>query len=226
MSYEALDSPKLLLPRVGDVHGTLLRLGFTGATRSKDQFYTQFVKLFEGGVKAPHAGRNISHISITITILAEDKLLGHGPHEGRVWIHYGYPTLLRRKKKIISRFKQLISAETFSRLSLVPDQALRESEKTLAYLIESAKTKRVPLTQEFDSAEGIIEREILPWEALVKVVQGTISSRSEFATEWWIDEACASKSKPNLIRLNSQRIKGRLPNFDRRRALRSFRRPV
>lgn len=213
MSFEKLDDPALVLPRVGDVHGTLLRLGFTGYTAKGMQFYRQFVPLFEA-VPAQFVSRKISHVSIVI-LLKDDEAL-----HGKVWMKYGYPERYPRGKKIIEGFKPLISEETYLTIDFHPDFALREAEKALGFLIESIKTKRIDMTMEVDSERGLTKKDIPPWEAVVYAVQQTLSNKSRVrcSGEWWIEPE-PHPEQPDFDKLNLRRIRGqgRLPGFDRRR---------
>jgi len=216
MSYEAIDDPVLLLPRVGDVHGTLQRLGFAGYTGKRMQYYRQFVPLFEGGVKAQFVSRNISHISIVILL---DDLQEHG----RLWVKYGYPERYAKGKKIIEGFKPLVSEETYFTINVHPDRELRETEKSLAFVINCVKTKRIDTSFEVDSEEGVIKKELPPWEAVVMAVQQTFASpRVRMTGEWFIEQV--SEPQPDFEKLDLRRVrfagKGRLPNFDRRPVLR------
>jgi hypothetical protein len=213
MSFESLDDPALVLPRVGDVHGTLLRLGFTGYTAKGMQFYRQFVPLFEGGVKAQFVSRNISHVSIVI-VLTDDPAM-----HGKVWLKYGYPERYTRGKKIIEGFKPLSSEETYLTIDFHPDWALREAEKSLSFLIDSIKTKRIDMTMDADSEHGLVKKDIPPWEAVVYAVQQTLNSKGRIRCtgEWWIEPE-PHEQQPDFEKLSLRRIgKGRLPNFDRRR---------
>jgi len=227
MNWESLDDPALVLPRVGDVHGTLSRLGFTGYTAKGMQFYRQFVPLFDGGVRAQFVSRNISHVSIVIVLTDDEQL------HGKVWIKYGYPERYRKGKKIIEGFKPLISEETYLTVDFHPDPQLREAEKSFAFVIDCLKTKRIDTSWDVDSDSGITKKEFPPWEAVVLAVQQTLAckSRVRCTGEWWIDPE-PRESQPELDTLNLRRIQpagkyARLPNFDRRRDIRRLvRRPV
>jgi|PlaIllAssembly_1097288.scaffolds.fasta_scaffold05832_2 hypothetical protein len=231
MSFEALDSPALLMPRVGDVHGTLLRLGFTGYNAKRVSFYRQFVPLFDGGVKAQFVSRNISHVSIVI-LLNERESDDH-PVQGRCWIKYGYPERYPHGKHIVYGFKPLTSEETYLTVNLSPDRELREFEKTFATVIERIKTKRIDTRFEMDSADGVVIEEVPSWQAVVYAVQQSLCSpRVRMTGDWWIDDDPKPK-QPELIERATKY--SRLPNFDRsarprldrRRDIRRFvRRPV
>jgi hypothetical protein len=225
MSFDDLDDPSVVMPRVGDVHGTLTRLGFTGYTAKSMQYYRQIVPLFEA-LPAQFVTRNISHVSIVIFLMDDLQL------HGKVWIKYGYPERFPRGKKIIEGFHPLISAETFLTIDFHPDWALRQAEKSLAYVVDSIKTKRVELTEEVDSEGGIVKMAIPPWEAVVKAVRATLNSnRVRCSGEWWIESEPHEK-QPELEKLRLRRIQpagkyARLPNFDCRRDVRRLaRRPV
>jgi len=212
MSFEALDDPAVVLPRVGDVHGTLLRLGFAGYAAKGMSFYRQYVPLFEGGVKAQFVIRNISHVSIVI-VLTDDPAL-----HGKVWMKYGYPERYMRGKRLVDSFKPLISEETYLTIDFYPDWALREAEKSLSFLIESIKTKRIDMTMEVDGQK----KDIPPWEAVVYAVQQTLSSKSRMrcSGEWWIEPA-PHPPQPKLRIIEASKY-SRLPNFNRG-VLRQFR---
>ena len=212
MNWEALDDPAVVMPRVGDVHGTLTRMGFTGYTAKGMQYYRQFVPLFEGGVRAQFVSRKISHVSIVI-LLSDDYAL-----HGKVWMKYGYPERYPRGNKIIEGFKPLISEETFLTVDFHPDRCLREAEKSFVYLIDCIKTKRIDMTVEVDSEHGTVKKEIPPWEAVVCAVRQTLSNKARVRCtgEWWI-ESEPHERQPELEKLNLRRIgNGRLRSFDRR----------
>lgn len=213
MSFEKLDDPAVVLPRVCDVHGTLTRLGFVGYKAKRVEFYRQFVPLFEGGVKAQFVSRNISHISIVI-LLQEDPA-----EHGRCWIKYGYPERYPKGKKIIEGFKPLISEETYVTVNLYPDRELREFEKSMAHVIECAKTKKIDTSWDVDSAEGVTKKELPPWEAVVLAIQQTLCSpRVRMTGDWWIDPE-PHEQQPDFEKLSLRRIdrQGRLPVLNRRR---------
>lgn len=226
MNYEALDDPALVMPRVGDVHGTLLRLGFTGYTAKRVSFYRQFVPIFEGGVKAQFVARHISHVSI---VLMPDE----EAHQGRVWIKYGYPERYPHGKHIVCGFKPLISEETYLTVNLYPDRELREFEKTFASVIDSIRNKQIDTTIECDSEEGLTTRQIPPWEAVVYAVQQNLcNARCRMTGQWFIDPELHDQ-QPEVIEKAGKY--SRLPNFDRsarprldrRRDIRRFvRRPI
>lgn len=206
MSFEALDDPALLMPRVQDVHGTLLRLGFTGYTAKRVSFYRQFVPLFDGGVKAQFVARNISHVSIVI-------MLDEAGEHGRCWIKYGYPERYPHGKKIVYGFKPLTSEETYLTVNLYPDRELREFEKTFAMVIERIKTKRVDTRFEMDSKDGVVVEEVPPWQAVVYAVQQNLCSpRVRMTGDWWIDDD-PKPTQPEIIEKATKY--SRLPNFDR-----------
>lgn len=229
MNWEALDDPALVVPRVLDVHGTFLRLGFSFFMSKGVPFYRYFVPLFEGGVKAQFSNRNISHVSISVVPNKEQE-------HADIQIKYGYPVRYRKKDKIILDFKILTSTgTTFAiHVSLYPDEELRRTEKVLQALIENLKTKQVRLTKEVDSEEGIIQQEVLPCEALVSAVE---SAFSDFATNiwttndkdknWWFDYDCDPKTEDKRLSQPDKFLPTRLPNLDRRRDIfRHIRRPV
>ena len=181
MSFESLDDPALLLPRVQDVHGTLLRLGFVFYRAKRVNLYRQFVPLFEGGVKAQFVHRNISHVSMVI-------MLDEEQHQGRCWVKYGYPKRYPHGKKIVVGFEPLVGEETYLTANVYPDRELREFEKTFANVIERLKTQRIDMTMDMDSENGVEKHEIPPWEAVVYAVQQTLcSKRVRMTGEWFIE---------------------------------------
>lgn len=227
MSFETLDDPALLMPRVGDVHGTLLRLGFTGYTAKRVSFYRQFVPLFDGGVKAQFVARNISHVSI---VIMPDEASEHG----RCWIKYGYPERYPHGKHIVYGFKPLTSEETYLTVNLYPDRELREFEKTFANVIERLKAQRIDMTMDMDSENGVEKHEIPPWEAVVYAVQQTLCSKRVRMTGEWFIESESAPVQPEVFVEKATKY-SRLPNFDRsarprldrRRDIRRFvRRPL
>jgi hypothetical protein len=222
MSFEKLDDPALVLPRVGDVHGTFSRLGFAGHSAKRVQFYRQFVPLFDGGVPAQFVSRRISHISMVI-------LLDDAQERGRLWIKYGYPERYRKGKKIIEGFKPLISEETYFTVNLHPDRELREFEKSMAHVIECVKTKRIDCDFDVDSETGVVKKTFPPWEAVVMAIQQTFASpRVRMTGDWWIGpEDNEKQPELDLRRVRPVGKYARLPNFDRRRDIRRLvRRPV
>lgn len=227
MSFEALDDPALVMPRVGDVHGTLLRLGFTGYTAKRVSFYRQFVPLFDGGVKAQFVARNISHVSMVI-------MLDEAGEHGRCWIKYGYPERYPHGKHIVYGFKPLTSEETYLTVNLYPDRELREFEKTFVNVIERLKTQRIDMTMDMDSENGVEKHEIPPWEAVIYAVQQTLCSKRVRMTGEWFIESEPAPIQPEIF-IEKTTKHSRLPNFDRsarprldrRRDVRRFvRRPV
>jgi len=225
MSFEALDDPALVLPRVMDVHGTLLRLGFKGFTaKRRINFYRQFVPLFDGGVQAQFVARRISHVSLVLML--NDEGDGRSSETGRLWATYGYPERYPKRNKIIESFKKMLSEDTHVSVSFGRDKDLREFEKTISVLVENLKTKRVDCKLDVDSAEGVVVQTIPEYEALVSAVQQTLcSERVRDTGEWWImPEYERTDPPPRVIPVNKY---SRLPNFDRRRVIRSnVRRPV
>lgn len=225
MSFEALDDPALVVSRVGDVHGTLLRLGFTGYTAKRVSFYRQFVPLFDGGVKAQFVSRNISHVSI---VIMPDEASEHG----RCWIKYGYPERYPHGKHIVYGFKPLTSEETYLTINFYPDRELREFEKTFAMVIERMKTKKVDTRFDMDSKDGVVTEEVPPWQAVVYAVQQNLCSRNVRMTGEWFIENEPAPTQPEIEKATKY---SRLPNFDRsarprldrRRDIRRFvRRPL
>lgn len=232
MNWESADDPALVLPRVNDVHGTLTRIGFVYCAANRVKFYRQFVPLFDGGVPAQFVSRNISHISIVILVDQRDEFdrIDNGGIRGRLWIKYGYPERYPRGKKIIEGFKPLLSEETYCTINLSPDRELREVEKSLTHVIDCVRNKRIDLSWDVDSENGVTKKELPPWEAVVLAVQQTLCSpRVRMTGDWWIEpeepEPCPDER--SLRRIAPAGKYTRLPNFDRRRSIRRFvRRPI
>lgn len=208
----------MVLPRVGDVHGTLLRLGFTGYTAKRVSFYRQFVPLFEGGVKAQFVHRNISHVSMVI-------MLDEEQHAARCWIKYGYPERYPHGKHIVYGFKPLTKEETYLTANVYPDRELREFEKTFANVIERLKTQRIDMTMDMDSENGVEKHEIPSWEAVVYAVQQTLCSKRVRMTGEWFVESEPAPVQPEIFIEKAAKY-SRLPNFDRSASPRLDRRRV
>ena len=204
MSEEDWDDPAVVLPRVGDVDGTLRRLGFTGYTAKGLQFYRQYVPLFGGGVKAQFVNRNVSHISIVILFAEkEDDPVYGSMYAGKVWLKYGYPERERHRNKLVDVFKPLISRETHLTIDFYPDSALRAAEKSLRFLIEGLKTQQIDTSS------------MPPWEAVVALVQQLLNNKSRMRCtgQWWLWET-PPPPEPKLRIIKADKY-SRVPNFYR-----------
>lgn len=210
MKTELLDDPALVLPRVLDVHGTLLRLGFKGYSTRRGHFYRQMVPLFGGGVKAQHGHRNISHLCCTIEI-SEDRGVGN------CWIKYGYPTRRmsgKKSKKIIEEFVTLNSDTTFVSIRFQPDHDLREAEKSIRFLFDQMKTKAIDCSVDVDSETGVIKTSIPGYEAVVQAVQGTLAKPDvKMVGEYWVDD---DYEPPVPTQPYIRRQSHRMPNFQKK----------
>lgn len=223
MNWEALDDPALVVPRVMDVRGTLIRLGFKPCSVRGSFFYRQFVPLL-CAVPVPLVSRSISHVELLVLPESDDSTL-------RVYASYGYPERYRKKLKIIEGFKKLLSEVTHFSVHLQTDRTLRELEKSLFTLMESLTSKRVDTKFDRDSKDGIVKTILPEHEALVLAVQQTLCNRAraENENDWWITPAENERyydpePQQKIVFVNKH---SRLPNFDRRRHLRGIvRRPV
>lgn len=228
MNFERTDDPALLMPKIGNVHGALLRLGFAFYSAKRVHFYRQFVPLFEGGVKAQFVARNISHVSIVI-------MLDEADEHGRCWIKYGYPQMVPHRNKIVDTFKPLTSEETYLTINVYPDRELREFEKTFSDVINRLKTQKIDMEMDCDSEEGLTKKSINPWEAVVYAVQQSLcSERVRMTGQWFVEDIGPHPIQPEVF-IEPASKRSRLPNFDRsarprldrRRDVRRFvRRPV
>jgi len=224
MSFESLDDPAIVLPRVLDVHGTFLRLGFKGFTAKRvANFYRQFVPLFDGGVQAQFVTRRISHVALALVLNPED---GFSYSSGRLWATFGYPERYPKGGKIIESFKKLVSDELHSNFAFNQDRDLRSFEKMLSAMIHNLKTKGVDCQRDRDSAEGVVVVTLPGYEAVVSAVRQIIGSSRDADNDFWFtaDGTRFIAPSPKVIPVNKH---SRLPNFDRRRDIRRLvRRPV
>lgn len=229
MNANDLDSPALVLPRVLDIHGTFLRLGFTGyaANRQCSEHYRLDVPLFNGGIVVNGSARRVSHVHFRIIMNGRDAT------EGYIYAKYGYPERYPKRKKIILSFKALLRDETHERLNFSSDQRLMAFEHALRLLVFNLKNFPLNLMETVDSAEGLAQRRQTEAEALVGAVSsGLYHSDKEEAETWfeinYDDEPKSSRERgPSARHLLAQSPKLRLPNFDRRRhVMRHVRRPV
>ena len=223
MSFESLDDPAIVLPRVLDVHGTFLRLGFKGFTAKRVNFYRQFVPLFDGGVQAQFVTRRISHVALALVLNPED---GFSYSSGRLWATFGYPERYPKGGKIIESFKKLVSDELHSNFAFNQDCDLRSFEKMLSAMIHNLKTKGVDCQRDRDSAEGVVVVTLPGYEAVVSAVRQIIGSSRDADNDFWFtaDGTRFIAPSPKVIPVNKH---SRLPNFDRRRDIRRLvRRPV
>ena len=209
MNFEQLDNPAVVLPRVGDVHGTLTRLGFSRYTTGEKQFYRQFVPLFEGGVPAPEGRRRISHVNILLWLVDEPE-----PH-GKVWLTYGYPERSSRHAhirgtKLVYGFKPLIRKETYLKVDLYPDAALRDAERLFAALIDRLMHKRIAVDKGGNQ----------PWMVLVySTEQALRNSATIYCPDaWWgaPEPPALPEPPPDLQRIIPANARARLPRFDQR----------
>ena len=72
LDIEELDTPELTLPRVLDIPGALLRLGFVRLTdTARSRFYRLLTPLYAGGLPTassrPNGRRRASHVCIDAT---------------------------------------------------------------------------------------------------------------------------------------------------------------
>lgn len=201
MSFETVDDPVYLLPKVMDVHGTLIRLGFEYLTAKRIHFYRRFVPLYDGGVPAQFVTRRISHVSFVVIWDQEMR-------NARMWVKYGYPERYTRGKKIVVGFKPLISTEDHVSFGLGKDQDLRKFERVLTVLLDNLQHKRI------DTAT-VSGCEVLPWDALPAAVSEIIHSRSlSLPTgEWFLDDDYPPK-QPDFKTIAVNKY-SRLPNFNR-----------
>lgn len=221
MNWEALDDPAVVVPRVMDVNGTLLRLGFKGHTIRGTNFYRLFVALYRPIAPPVYQRRQISHVEFTALMSDDDTI--------RVYTTYGYPERYRKKLKIVEGFKKLLSDTTSVSISLYQhDERLRELEKTLALLITNLRAKIVDCTVERDSEYGLVKHNLPEHEALVSAVQQMLcSSRARDEDEWFIYDPGDPAPRERSSRITPINKYSRLPNFDRRLAVRRHvRRPV
>jgi hypothetical protein len=220
VNWEALDEPALVLPRVMDVHGTLLRLGFTGQSQQGNDFYWQFVPLFGGGIPAQFHARRISHVRLA---LSPNDAFNHV----NLNASYGYPERYRKKNKIIIDFKRLSNHTSHRSLLLHDDRDLRSVEKLLLKLIDCIQNRVLVCTMQVDTADGVDIKHLEPHEAIVYAVEQEIEcdfSRTSDDDVWWIPPPTPDPPPIECTPVNKY---SRLPNFDRRRdVLRHVRRPV
>lgn len=227
MNVDELDAPALVLPRVLDVHGTFLRLGFTGFAGGKRQLehYRLDVPLFNG-ITVPNTVRRISHVHFVIIMSHQDST------EGRIYAKYGYPERYPKGKKIILNFKPLLREETNERLNFSSDQRLMEFERMLRLLTFNLKNFPLDLNEVVDSAEGLVNRKQEETQALVGAVVGALCNpmQEDEVMTWF--EISGEPKKASHERIparapNAYSRQPRLPNFDRRRhVFRQVRRPV
>jgi len=218
------DDPAFVVPRVLDVHGTLLRLGFKDfPVKRKANLYRQFVPLFDGGVQAQFVNRRVSHVELVVELNPEDNWSSGGT--GHLWATFGYPERYPKGGKIIESFKKLVSDELHNNVAFNKDRDLLSFEKMLRTLIHNLKTQCVDCQRERDSAEGVIVETLPGYEAVVRAVRQIIgSSRKVDQAFWFTEEVPPEVPSPKVIPVSKY---SRLPNFDRRRVIRSnVRRPV
>lgn len=230
MNWEALDDPALLVPRVLDVHGTLLRLGFHVCSIRSGVFYRQFVRLLrpvDPPIISTTRKRQISHVELVVCF--HDTTT-------RIYAAYGYPERYKKKLKLIEHFVKLLAEVTSSHIDMaLRDDRLREFEKNIKGLIECLTTKVIDCACERDSETGLVKFTMPEHEALVAAVQQTLCvGFAHKKDEWWTDESDPQATegyplfgaKSGRVSARSQNL-SRLPNFDRRRDIRrSVRRPV
>lgn len=219
MNWEALDDPALVLPRVLDVHGTFLRLGFTGHTRRGTNFYWKFVPLFGGGIPGQYSARHISHVHLTLTAIDDSYV--------RLQASYGYPERYRKKDKIILGFKPLTSHISQKNLSVYPDHYLRNAEKLIRELIDCIQNRQLVCSMQVDTAQGIENSKLEPYVALAYAVDQTIDCDFIVSQcDWWIKPP--SDSPPDPIQTSAPASRySRLPNFrPPRNVFHHVRRPV
>lgn len=229
MSFEDIDDPALLVPRVLDVHGTLLRLGFQMCSIRSDVFYRQFVPLLrpvDPPIISTARKRQISHVELVVCSQGTTT---------RIYAAYGYPERYKKKLKLIEHFVKLLAEVTSSHIDMASrDDRLREFEKNIKGLIECLTTKVIDCTCERDSETGLVKATMLEYEALVTAVQQTLCvGFAHKKDEWWTDDNEPATEGYQLFGIKSGRVRGqnqnlsRLPSFDRRRDIRrSVRRPV
>lgn len=176
------------MPKVLDIDGTLIRLGFKGHTTLRDgQFYQRNVPLFNGGVKAGYNGRRVSHAQFCM------RPVDSGGTGGSFHIkaYYGYPSSRMKKKKLLMGFRCMTSETSYSALYLTDDLTLMVFEQNMQELLNLLLTCRINTT-------GSDLKERTPHGALAYKVQecfDTIANRKQkwhqYATpacDFYVDE--------------------------------------
>lgn len=231
MKIEALDDPAVNLPRVLDVHGTLLRLGFKLFTHRYGAFYRQFVELYRPVDPPVYQGkRKISHVELLVNYVSQDKhsnqFVSSSPS---VTAHFGYPERYKKKLKLIENFVQLMTEPACTNVALYEhDDRLRKFESRISDLIKNLRMRSLDCVITVDSNEGLTTKTLPGHEALLQAVRSAFEIHREEAAEWWSDinvEPHREGVKVDAGHRYAQRLNGRLPNFDRRRDIRrsSFR---
>lgn len=225
MSADDLDSPALVLPRVLDIHGTFLRLGFTGyaANRQCLEHYRMDVPLFNGGIVVTGSARRCSHVHFRIIMNSHDAT------EGRIHAKYGYPERYPKRKKIILSFKALLRDETHESLDFSSDQRLMAFENRMRLLVFNLKNFPLDLNETVDSEDGLVERQKAEADALEGAVASAFYRNDKVDVNTWFEINMEPEPKASYewAAPRTPNRQSRLPNFDRRRhVLRHVRRPV
>ena len=235
LDIEELDTPELTLPRVLDIPGALLRLGFVRTTDTRrNKFYRLLEPLFAGGLPAtssrPNGRRRASHVCIDASLMETRSSMHESgvPTEISLQIKCGYPYTKQRKLKLVVGFIPLLDVNYYLHVTFSRDVYLTTFERNIAALITNLKTKRLCTNVLHDSLEGLIKVSITPAEALNNALVNAIDNRVALQAEsvYWALEAEPAPThrerESTSFRGSSDRS-GRLPNFNRRGSFRAGR---
>lgn len=231
MSWEAVDSPDIVLPRVLNVRAALTRVGFTLFVTKRATFYRMCVQL-HNRIDPPiiQGTRKVSHV-LFVAVLQADQ--GHGEHlRGcSVSASYGYPYNYTRKQKVVLEFKQLIGERTTGTYSFSHDSELVAFENAMLALVKNLQTSLIAVQRVSTwsrERHGYEDRVLAPHASLIRSVKLSLDgAKHPKATPetFFIQEETEAEPTGTWYPMLPEPAH-RLPNFDRRRSIRSrIRRP-